>query len=59
MRQKWEYKVIEMNDRDRDSLRPELAMAGADGWELVSATAMYNTWMTKVIYTLILKRQAS
>jgi hypothetical protein len=42
MRQEWEYK--------------ELAGAGADGWELVSATAMFNTLMTKVIYTLFLKR---
>ena len=58
MRQKWEYKVIETNDKDRDSLPLELAMVGADGWELVSATAMYNTWMTKVVYTLFLKRLA-
>lgn len=59
MRQKWEYKVIETNDKDRDSLPLELAMVGADGWELVSATAMYNTWMTKVVYTLFLKRAAA
>jgi len=58
MRQRWEYKVIEASDKDRDSLQPELAIAGSDGWELVSATAMYNTWMTKVVYTLFLKRPA-
>jgi transcriptional regulator with XRE-family HTH domain len=54
MRQEWEYKVLET--KDRAALQPELTRAGADGWELVSATAMFNTLMTKVIYTLILKR---
>jgi transcriptional regulator with XRE-family HTH domain len=54
MRQEWEYKVIET--KDRAALQPELATFGADGWELVSATAMFNTLMTKVVYTLFLKR---
>ena len=54
-RQEWEYKVVET--RDRTALEPELARAGAEGWELVSATAMFNTFMTKVIYTLFLKRR--
>jgi hypothetical protein len=55
--QKWEYKVVET--ADRDALQPELTMAGADGWELVSATAMFNTWMSKVVYVLFLKRPAT
>jgi hypothetical protein len=25
-------------------------------WELVSATAMFNTWMSKIVYVLFLKR---
>ena len=54
MRQVWEYKVIET--KDRAALQPELANFGAEGWELVSATAMFNTLMTKVVYTLFLKR---
>jgi transcriptional regulator with XRE-family HTH domain len=54
MRQQWEYKVVET--KDRTALQPELAAAGAEGWELVSATAMFNTLMTKVVYTLFLKR---
>lgn len=53
-RQKWEYKVVET--ADRESLEPELMIAGNDGWELVSATAMFNTWMSKVVYVLFLKR---
>jgi hypothetical protein len=53
-RQRWEYKVVET--ADRESLQPELTIAGADGWELVSATAMFNTWMSKVVYVLFLKR---
>ena len=40
-------------------LQPELASAGAEGWELVSVTAMFNTMMTKVVYTLFLKRPVS
>lgn len=44
---------------DRTALRPELASAGAEGWELVSATAMFNTLMTKVLYTLFLKHIVS
>jgi transcriptional regulator with XRE-family HTH domain len=54
MRQEWEYKVLET--KDRTALQRELADAGADGWELASATAMFNTLMTKVVYTLFLKR---
>jgi len=57
MRQEWEYRVVET--KDRASLQPELASAGAEGWELVSATAMFNTLMTKVVYTLFLKRPVS
>lgn len=53
-RQRWEYKVVET--ADRESLQPELTIAGNDGWELVSATAMFNTWMSKVVYVLFLKR---
>jgi len=54
MRQEWEYRVVET--KDRATLQPELANAGAEGWELVSVTAMFNTLMTKVVYTLFLKR---
>jgi len=50
MRQQWDYKVVETKDRTK--LQPELASAGAEGWELVSVTAMFNTLMTKVVYTL-------
>jgi transcriptional regulator with XRE-family HTH domain len=50
MRQEWEYKVVET--KDRAALQSELAGLGADGWELVSATAMFNALMTKVVYTL-------
>ena len=57
MRQEWEYKVVET--KDRAALQPELASAGAEGWELVSVTAMFNTMMTKVVYTLFLKRPRS
>ena len=57
MRQQWEYKVLET--KDRTALQTELASAGAEGWELVSSTAMFNTLMTKVVYTLILKRARS
>jgi transcriptional regulator with XRE-family HTH domain len=54
MRQQWEYKVHET--KDRAALQRELASFGTEGWELVSATAMFNTLMTKVVYTLFLKR---
>jgi hypothetical protein len=54
--QKWEYKVFE--SPKREVLQAELRTLGADGWELVSATAMFNTWMTKVVYVLFLKRPA-
>ena len=57
MRQEWEYKVVET--KDRAALQPELTSAGAEGWELVSVTAMFNTMMTKVVYTLFLKRPRS
>ena len=57
MRQEWEYKVVET--KDRAALQPELASAGLEGWELVSVTAMFNTMMTKVVYTLFLKRPRS
>ena len=50
----WDYRVIET--KDRTDLQPELAHLGNDGWELVSATAMFNTMMTKVVYTLFFKR---
>lgn len=54
MPQQWDYRVIET--KDRAELQPELAHLGNEGWELVSATAMFNTMMTKVIYTLFFKR---
>ncbi len=54
MRQEWEYRVVET--KEHTALQAELTSAGADGWELVSATAMFNTMMTKVVYTLFLKR---
>jgi hypothetical protein len=55
--QKWEYKVFETNKKD--ALQSELRTAGRDGWELVSSTAMFNTWMTTVVYVLFLKRPVS
>lgn len=57
MPQEWEYRVIET--KDRSALQAELTSAGADGWELVSATSMFNTLMTKVIHTLFFKRPRS
>ncbi len=54
MPQQWDYRVIET--KDRTDLQPELAHLGNEGWELVSATAMFNTMMTKVVYTLFFKR---
>lgn len=54
MRPEWEHKVLET--KDRTALQAELTRAGSDGWELVSATAMFDAWMTKVVYTLFLKR---
>lgn len=54
MRQEWEYKVIET--KEQSALQAELTSAGVDGWELVSATAMLNPMMTKIVYTLFLKR---
>ena len=40
-------------------LQGELTSAGAEGWELVSVTAMFNGMMTSVVYTLFFKRLAS
>ena len=57
MRPTWEYRVVET--KDRAALQSELTTAGGEGWELVSATAMFNTLMTKVVYTLFLKRLVS
>ena len=57
MQQKWEYKVFETTKMD--ALQSELRAVGGDGWELVSSTAMFNTWMTKVVYVLFLKRPVS
>lgn len=57
MRQEWEYKVLET--KDRKALQSELTSAGAEGWELVSTTAMFNMMMTRVDYTLFLKRPRS
>lgn len=57
MRPTWEYRVVET--KDRTALQSELTSAGGEGWELVSATAMFNTLMTKVVYTLFLKRPQS
>lgn len=57
MRQTWEYKVVET--KDRAALQSELDGLGGEGWELVSTTAMFNTLMTKVVYTLFLKRPRS
>jgi hypothetical protein len=57
MSQKWEYRVIET--KDRKELQQELNDAGDEGWELISATSMFNTLMTKVLHTLFLKRSAS
>ena len=54
MRPTWEYRVVET--KDRAALQSELTTAGGEGWELVSATAMFNTLMTKVVYTAFLKR---
>ena len=54
MPQQWEYKVIET--KDRKSIQQDLAQAGLEGWELVTATSMFNTLMTKVQHTLFLKR---
>ena len=54
MPQKWEYRVIET--KDRSALESELDRAGANGWELVSATSMFNALMTRVDHTLFLKR---
>lgn len=56
MRQRWEYMVLEA--RDRKAIQPEFDQAGADGWERVSATAMFNVWLTRVVHTLYFKRTA-
>ena len=57
MRQEWEYRVVET--KDRTALQPELDKSGADGWELVSVTSMFNTMMTKVLHTMFFKRPRS
>ena len=57
MRPTWEYRVLET--KDRSVLQSELNTAGGEGWELVTVTAMFNTMMTKVVYTLFLKRVVS
>jgi transcriptional regulator with XRE-family HTH domain len=54
MPQKWDYRVVET--KDRKALQPELDKAGADGWELVSATSMFNTMATTVVHTMFFKR---
>jgi len=54
MPQKWEYKVVET--KDRKLLQSELDKAGADGWELVSVTSMFNAMMTTVVHTMFFKR---
>jgi len=54
MPQKWEYKVVET--KDRKTLPAELNEAGAEGWELVSATSMFNAMMTTVVHTMFFKR---
>jgi hypothetical protein len=50
------HKVIEISDRSR--IHAELAQASAECWELVSATSMFNSWMTKVVNLLFSKRPA-
>jgi hypothetical protein len=50
----WELKVIEVSKRN--AIQPELTKAGEEGWELVTSTASFNTWMTKVVHLLYLKR---
>jgi len=57
MPQKWDYRVVET--KDKNALQSELDRAGADGWELVSATSMFNTMMTRVDHTLFFKRPRS
>ena len=57
MRPTWQYRVVET--KDRAALQNELTTLGGDGWELVSTTAMFNTMMTSVVYTLFFKRLAS
>ena len=52
--QQWEYRVVET--RDRKANHAELNHAGAEGWELVSATSMFNTMMTKVLHMFFFKR---
>lgn len=54
MPQKWEYRVVET--KDRKALQSELEKAGVEGWELVSATSMFNTMMTTVVHTMFFKR---
>jgi transcriptional regulator with XRE-family HTH domain len=57
MRPTWEYRIIET--KDRATLQTDLNTLGREGWELMSVTAMFNTMMTRVDYTLFLKRLVS
>jgi transcriptional regulator with XRE-family HTH domain len=54
MPQQWEYMMIET--KDKTELQHELNRAGKEGWELVTATSMFNTMMTRIMHTLFLKR---
>jgi hypothetical protein len=56
MKQRWEYKVIEIANAKTKDIEDELARAGADKWELTAATEFYNKWMTKITSRLYLKR---
>ena len=57
MRPTWEYRVVET--KDRAAMQPEPTAAGAEGWDLASVTAMFNTLMTRIVYTLFLKHSIS
>jgi hypothetical protein len=58
MKQRWEYRVIEVSNAKAKDLEEELARAGADKWELTAATEFYNKWMTRITSRLFLKRPA-
>ena len=57
MGQRWEYEVIETEDRG--ALQEILGRAGADGGELATAGASFTAWMTKVVHIVDLKRSRS
>jgi hypothetical protein len=59
MNQRWEHRVVEVENADFRELERELDRAGSDGWELVSTTVFYNYWWTKIVTRLFLKRQIS